>query len=181
MWWSLNSHTLPNFERLWQIQSVANIFTTCSSLRSGYLNISTKTVLPNHVNKAWTMNMATGHTDHKSVISNIRIHSLLFWLISNGMSGICMKNQRSSQCSSRKWKGMGTRSAKGTRIEAPNTMDIVDIHIHATIYRYLTYFYFKRFNSISLVTFCWWHNYFYEHRVWYIEKTMVTMFPLNKK
>ena len=58
---------------------------------------------------------------------------------------------------------------------AAYTMDIVDIHVHATIYLY-TLLSCILFQEIQLafieVTFCWWHVYFYEHisGVWSVIK-----------
>ena len=54
-------------------------------------------------------------------------------------------------------------------------MDIVDIHVHATIYLYilLSCILFQEIQLLfTKVTFCWWHVYFYEHisGVWSIIK-----------
>ena len=60
---------------------------------------------------------------------------------------------------------------------AAYTMDIVDIHVHATIYLYigllLSCILFQEIQLLfTKVTFCWWHVYFYEHisGVWSIIK-----------
>jgi len=54
-------------------------------------------------------------------------------------------------------------------------MDIVDIHVHATVYLYilLSCILFQEIQLLlTKVTFCWWHVYFYKHisGVWSVIK-----------